>query len=131
VRTTTDLYKLLGVPRDATQDDIRKVHRNLVRKLHPDANPGDLSSEERFKEIQRAYEVLSDPEKRREYDRKRNAPPRGDSRRPRARTGRRTEGESAAPPPVDHSGLLGKLTNLSLSLSLATARAGPKEATFS
>jgi curved DNA-binding protein CbpA len=113
VQTTTDLYKLLGLPRDATQDDIRKAHRKLVHKHHPDANPGDSSSEERFKEIQRAYEVLSDPEKRREYDRKRNAPPRGDSRRPRARTGRRTEGESAAPPPVDLSGLLSKLTNLS------------------
>ena len=42
MQTTTDLYKLIGVPRDATQDDIRKAPRNLVRKHHPDANPGDL-----------------------------------------------------------------------------------------
>jgi curved DNA-binding protein CbpA len=112
VQTTTDLYKLLGLPRDATQDDIRKAHRKLVLKHHPDANPGDHSSEERFKEIQRAYEVLSDPEKRREYDKKRRASPRGSSSRPRASAGRRTEGERAAPP-VDLSDLLSKLTDLS------------------
>ena len=112
MQTTTDLYKLLGVPREASQDDIRKAHRNLVRKHHPDANPGDSSSEERFKEIQRAYEVLSDPEKRREYDRKRRASPKGGSRRPRASAGRRTERESTAPP-VDLSALLSKLADLS------------------
>ena len=67
MRTTTDLYELLGVPKEATQDDIRKAHRDLVRRYHPDANLGDHSSEEHFKEVQRAYEVLSDPEKRREY----------------------------------------------------------------
>jgi curved DNA-binding protein CbpA len=66
VQTTTDHYKLLGLPRDATQDDIRKAHRKLVRKYHPDTNPGDDSREEHFREVQRAYEVLSDPEKRRE-----------------------------------------------------------------
>ena len=65
MRTTTDLYKLLGVPREATQDDIRKAHRKLVRKYHPDANPGDHSSEEHFRAVQRAYEVLSNPEKKR------------------------------------------------------------------
>ncbi len=112
MQTTTDLYKLLGVPREASQDDIRKAHRKLVRKHHPDANPGDPSSEERFKEIQRAYEVLSDPEKRRAYDRKRRASPKGGYRRPRASAGRRTEEESAAPP-VDLSDLLSKLTDLS------------------
>jgi curved DNA-binding protein CbpA len=113
VQTTTDFYKLLGLPRDATQDDIRKAHRNLVREHHPDANPGDPSSEGRFKEIQRAYEVLSDPEKRREYDKKRRTSPRGGSRRPRASGGRRTEGGSAARPHVDLSDLLSKLTDLS------------------
>jgi curved DNA-binding protein CbpA len=112
VQTTKDLYKLLGLPRDATQDDIRKAHRKMVLKHHPDANPGDRSSEERFKEIQRAYEVLSDPEKRHEYDKKRRASPRGSSSRPRARAGRRTEGERTAPP-VDLSDLLSKLTDLS------------------
>ena len=61
MQTTTDLYKLLGLPREASEDDIRKAHRRLVRKYHPDTNSGDPSSEEQFKEIQRAYEVLSDP----------------------------------------------------------------------
>jgi curved DNA-binding protein CbpA len=112
VQTTTDLYKLLGLPREATQDDIRKAHRKLVHKHHPDANPGDRTSEEHFKEIQRAYEVLSDPEKRREYDEKRRTSPRGSSGRPRARAGRRTEGGNTAPP-VDLSNLLSKLTDLS------------------
>src|SRR5918995_43992 len=68
VQATRDLYKLLGLPREASQDDIRKAHRELVRKHHPDAKPGDRSSEERFKEIQQAYEVLSDPDKRRKHD---------------------------------------------------------------
>ncbi len=125
MQSATDLYKLLGVSREASQDDIRKAHRKLVLKHHPDANPGDPSSEERFKEIQRAYEVLSDPERRREYDRKRRASPRGGSRRPRANAGRRTKGESATPS-VDLSDLLSKLTDLSSDRS-----ADPKEATLS
>jgi curved DNA-binding protein CbpA len=63
-----DLYKRLGLSRDASQDDIQNAHRKLVRKYHPDTNPEDIKAEERFKEIQQAYEVLSNPEKRREYD---------------------------------------------------------------
>ena len=63
-----DLYQLLGLPREASQDDIQRAHRRLVREHHPDANPEDPQSEERFKEIQQAYEVLSDENKRREYD---------------------------------------------------------------
>lgn len=112
MQNATDLYKLLGLPNEATQDDIRKAHRELVRKHHPDANPGDPSSEERFKEVQRAYEILSDPEKRREYDERLRASFRGRSGKPRARAGRRTEAENAAPP-VDLSDLLSKLTDLS------------------
>ena len=66
--TSKDLYGLLGLPRGAPQEDIRSAHRRLVREYHPDANPGDDSAEERFKEVQHAYEVLSDPRRRREYD---------------------------------------------------------------
>ena len=63
-----DLYAVLGVDKKASQDEIKKAYRKLARKFHPDTNPGDASAEERFKEIQQAYAVLSSPEKRREYD---------------------------------------------------------------
>src|SRR3972149_4457147 len=62
-------YDILGVPRNAGDKDIRKAFRRLARKHHPDVNPGDKSAEARFKEINAAYEVLSDAEKRRKYDR--------------------------------------------------------------
>ncbi|MEA2307714.1 MAG: molecular chaperone DnaJ [Solirubrobacteraceae bacterium] len=64
-----DLYKVLGVDRKATQDEIKKAHRKLVRQHHPDRNPGDAAAERRFKEVQAAYDVLGDPEKRKQYDR--------------------------------------------------------------
>ncbi|MBA2712975.1 MAG: J domain-containing protein, partial [Rubrobacteraceae bacterium] len=63
-----NLYKVLEVSKEAPQDEIRRSYRRLARKYHPDANPGDKKAEDRFKEIQHAYEVLSKPEKRREYD---------------------------------------------------------------
>src|SRR3954449_6716652 len=64
-----DLYKILGVDKKASQDDIKKAYRKLARKYHPDRNPDDAQAEERFKEVQAAYDVLGDPDKRKQYDR--------------------------------------------------------------
>ena len=63
-----DYYKILGVDKKATEKEIRQAYRKLARKYHPDVNPGDKSAEEKFKEINEANEVLSDPEKRQKYD---------------------------------------------------------------
>src|SRR5207248_129463 len=63
-----DLYELLGLPKGATLIEIKRSYRRLARKYHPDINPGDNTAEARFKEITRAYETLSDPERRTRYD---------------------------------------------------------------
>lgn len=63
-----DLYKILGVEKNATQAEIKKAYRKLARKFHPDANPDNIEAESKFKEISAAYDVLSDPEKRKTYD---------------------------------------------------------------
>ena len=63
-----DFYKVLGVAKDVTEADLKKVYRKLARKYHPDSNPDDAKSEAKFKEISEAYSVLSDKEQRREYD---------------------------------------------------------------
>lgn len=67
--TKRDYYEVLGVKRDASEKDIRQAYRKLARKHHPDVNPNDKASEERFKEVSEAYEVLSDKDKRAKYDR--------------------------------------------------------------
>jgi DnaJ-class molecular chaperone len=64
----TDFYDILGVKKSATEDEIQKAYRKLARQYHPDRNPGDKAAEAKFKEIQTAYEVLSDKEKRQQYD---------------------------------------------------------------
>ncbi|HME49143.1 molecular chaperone DnaJ [Mycobacterium sp.] len=63
-----DFYKELGIPSDASQEDIKRAYRKLARELHPDANPDDPRAEERFKAVSEAHNVLSDPAKRKEYD---------------------------------------------------------------
>src|SRR5829696_10535452 len=64
-----DYYEVLGVARDATEDQVKKAYRKLARQYHPDRNPGDKSAEAKFKEVQEAYDVLSDKNKRAQYDR--------------------------------------------------------------
>lgn len=64
-----DYYEILGVPRDVSDEDLKKAYRKLVLQYHPDRNPGDKTAEEKIREINAAYEVVGDPEKRRAYDR--------------------------------------------------------------
>src|SRR5262249_55799888 len=66
--TKQDYYELLGVPRKSSTKEIRTAFRKLARKYHPDLNPGDKSAEEKFKQLQEAYDVLSDAKKRQMYD---------------------------------------------------------------
>ncbi|MCX7842416.1 MAG: DnaJ domain-containing protein [Clostridia bacterium] len=63
-----DYYSILGLDKNASQEDIKKAYRKLAKKYHPDTNPGNKQAEEKFKDVNEAYEVLSDPEKRKKYD---------------------------------------------------------------
>ena len=63
-----DYYEVLGIPKDSSESEIKKAFRSLARKFHPDKNPDDPSAENKFKEIQEAYAILSNSEERRKYD---------------------------------------------------------------
>src|SRR5512136_1998697 len=66
--TKADYYEILGVPKTASEDDIKKAYRKLAMKYHPDKNPGDKSAEEKFRDATEAYEILKDPQRRSQYD---------------------------------------------------------------
>src|SRR5215831_3182592 len=72
-----DYYETLGVKRDASEEEIKKAYRKLARQFHPDRNPGDKQAEAKFKEVQKAYDVLSDKKKRTQYDQFGEAGPEG------------------------------------------------------
>ena len=63
-----DFYQTLGLPKDASESDVKKTYRKLARQYHPDSNPGDAKAESKFKEISEAFSVLSDADQRKEYD---------------------------------------------------------------
>src|SRR6201994_3283477 len=101
----TDYYKILGIPKTASEEDVKKAYRKLARKLHPDLNPNDKEANKKFQQINEANEVLSDPEKRKKYDQYgeqygenwENAEQFENARRSGAFTGERRSGQSTNP----------------------------------
>lgn len=125
-----DYYKILGVQKSATTDDVNKAYRRLARKYHPDLNPGDKVAEARFKEINEAHEVLGDPEKRQQYDAVGPAwgRPGFDIHTYAQRAaGARTRGKTAAPP--DSSGTDSFSDFFQSIFGQAGARSGARAAT--
>ena len=119
MQTDKDFYRLLGLSREASQDEIQQAHRKLVRKYHPDTNPEDPQAGERFKEVQWAYEVLSNPEKRREYDDQFRTSSREGSDRSRARASGRSGEETSHTSGEQASNNRGPLFSLGYFLGIA------------
>ena len=129
-----DHYQVLGIRRDASQLAIKRAYRKLAKRCHPDRNPGDARAEERFKEINAAYEVLGDLDERWQYDRKllgldRGTPADGIAREPGAASDRGWAPPSARPAPLPDfalvDGVLGGLLALSFALAAAERSAAP------
>ncbi|HMD70391.1 MAG TPA: J domain-containing protein [Bryobacteraceae bacterium] len=97
-----EYYETLGVPRTASASEIRRAHRKLARQFHPDLNPGDQLAEERFKNVQEAYDVLIDPDARREYDRSAFHPDTGLAGTPAGTTGGAGPQPAASPGSFEH-----------------------------
>lgn len=120
----TDYYKSLGVSRDATADEIKKAYRKLAKKYHPDAKPDDKEAAARFKEIQEAFEVLGDDEKRKNFDRFGSAFPQGAAGGPRGAQAWSNAGGPGGGP-VDMSDLFGGQVDLGDLFGGAFGRGGP------
>src|SRR5712691_8749104 len=111
-------YVLLGVDRKARLLEIKKAYRKLARRYHPDLNPGDARAEERFKQISQAYEVLSDPQKRKAYDLQADLGGRGDP-------GAGAAPGSAAPPRFSRTSLEDAPANRRIGAPRAAVTASP------
>ena len=103
-----NLYDVLGVSRNATEEEIKKAYRTLSKKYHPDANPGDKKAEERFKKISEAYAVLQDPKKRSDYDRKTEEPVNNTAKNTAKNTGRKSAAPSGGMAGFDFSSMEGQ-----------------------
>ncbi|MHB1757403.1 MAG: DnaJ domain-containing protein [Leptospirillum sp.] len=124
-----DYYQLLGVTKTSSTEEIRKAYRKLARKYHPDLNPGNSTAEQKFKEINQAYEILSDSEKRAAYDMERSSPPPGASGSRRQKRSPEGEpfGESAFWDLFGGMGGQRSMTTIHLTLSFMEAIRGARK----